>query len=154
MGMDIIKAGERHFETVRFITRQTIREIYPHYYPEGAVAFFLAHHSDPNILRDIQAGCVFLLLDQMERAVGTVTIRESGIYRLFVLPECQGMGYGRALLDFAEKRILGQYREISLDASLPAKPIYRKRGYAETEFHSIRTENGDFLCYDVMQKKA
>ena len=23
----------------------------------------------------------------------------------------------------------------------------------EIEFHSIGTENGDFLCYDVMEKK-
>ena len=38
-------------------------------------------------------------------------------------------------------------------ASLPAKPIYKKRGYRETEYHTVQTENGDFLCYDVMEMK-
>ena len=40
-----------------------------------------------------------------------------------------------------------------IDASLPAKPIYKKRGYRETEYHTIRTRKGDFLCYDVMEMK-
>lgn len=42
--------------------------------------------------------------------------------------------------------------EIVLDASLPAKRIYRKRGYVDWAYHTIQTENGDFLCYDVMRK--
>ena len=40
--------------------------------------------------------------------------------------------------------------EIVLDASLPAKRIYRKRGYVDAEYHTIQTDSGDFLCYDVM----
>lgn len=39
--------------TVRNITHNTIREIYVHYYPKGAVEFFLAHHNDAAICRDI-----------------------------------------------------------------------------------------------------
>ena len=37
------------------------------------------------------------------------------------------------------------------ESSLPAKQIYLKRGYKETEYNLIKTENGDFLCYDVMR---
>lgn len=47
------------------------------------------------------------------------------------------------LLDFAERKIAENYDEIVLDASLPAKMIYRKRGYIETEGHAICTDNGD-----------
>lgn len=75
------------------------------------------------------------------------------VYRLFALPGYQGKGYGRALLDFAEEEILARESSVRIDASFPARGIYLKRGYREIEFHSIGTENGDFLCYDVMEKK-
>lgn len=29
-----------------------------------------------------------------------------------------------------------------------------KLGYAETEYHTLKTESGEFLCYDVMTKSA
>ena len=86
-------------------------------------------------------------------AAGTVTISGNEILRLFVLPEYQHRGYGKALLDFAENKILKGFQTVIIDASLPAKPIYKKRGYREMEYHMIQTENGDFLCYDVMEMK-
>lgn len=43
------------------------------------------------------------------------------ICRLFVLPAYQGVGYGREMLDFAEKIISAWYSKVVLDASLPAK---------------------------------
>ncbi|MBO4461016.1 MAG: GNAT family N-acetyltransferase, partial [Clostridiales bacterium] len=64
---------------------------------------------------------------------------------------CQHKGYGRTLLDFAEKEILKNYSFVEMDASLPAKRIYRKRGYKETEYNTVKTDNGDYLCYDVMR---
>ena len=147
--MKIIQAAADDFETIKQITQTTIRAIYPRYYPAGAVDFFCRHHSDKNISTDIASGKVYLLCDD-ETIVGTVTISENGINRLFVLPQYQHRGYGRALLDFAEQKILTQYDTVRIDASFPAKQIYRKRGYRETEYHTIRTENGDCLCYDVM----
>lgn len=148
--MKIIQAIAGDFETVRQITQETIRAVYPRYYPAGAVDFFCRHHSDESIRADIASGKVYLLFDD-ETAIGTVTVSGNGINRLFVLPQYQHKGYGRALLDFAEQEILLQYDTVRIDASLPAKQIYRKRGYREIEYHMIRTENGDYLCYDVME---
>ena len=152
---DIRKAllNESTVQIVRRITRETIQAIYPHYYPNGAVDFFLSHHKDANIRLDIKSGSVYLLFDDEERAIGTVTIKANEICRLFVLPQHQKKGHGRSLMEFAEYAIFSQYDRCTLDASLPAKAIYRKRGYQETEFHVIQTGSGDFLCYDVMQKK-
>ena len=145
----MIQASADDFETVRQITQETIRAVYPAYYPAGAVDFFCRHHSDESIRADITSGKVYLLRND-ETVVGTVTISGNGINRLFVLPQHQHRGYGRALLDFAEQKILLQYDTVRIDASVPAKQIYLKRGYRETEYHVIRTENGDCLCYDVM----
>ena len=149
----IIRAAVQDSQAVHSITVQTICAVYPHYYPAGAVEFFIAHHSDERIAADIASGIVYLLV-KGETPVGTVTIRGNEICRLFVLPEYQGKGYGRILLDFAETAILAQHPQIVLDASLPAKSIYLRRGYVPGEFHTIETSNGDKLCYDILTKKG
>ena len=151
--MSIKQAYKEDLQVVKYITIETINQIYPHYYPKGAVEFFVEHHNDTNILSDIEAGKVFLCVNEEGQPVGTVSIKENDICRLFVLPEYQGKGYGRKLLDFAENEITKKYEEIMIDASLPAKRIYLKRGYREKESHIITANYGDFLCYDIMVKR-
>lgn len=151
--MMITPAMPSDFDAVKEITHQTIRAVYPHYYPAGAVQYFLRHHSDEAIRQDLACGAVYLCRDAAQNAVGTVTVTENEIGRLFVLQQYQGMGYGRALLDFAERVIAGRFHEIVLSASLSAKGIYLKRGYREISYHQIQTDGGDLLCYDLMQKK-
>lgn len=152
--MELRYATGKDKELIEFITRKTIEDIYPHYYARGAVDFFLSHHSSERILEDIQAQRVVLLYTDSQEAVGTVTIKNNEICRLFVLPQYQKNGYGKKLIEFAEEVISRQYDMIQLAASLPAKAIYLHRGYVEVESHVIPTDNGDYLCYDVMQKPA
>ena len=147
--MKILLADRNNLEDVRNITQTTIRAIYPKYYPSGAVDFFSKHHSDEHIRDDISTGKVYILNDG-DAIVGTVTISEDSINRLFVIPECQHKGYGKSLLDFAEKKILESFDHVQIDASFPAKRIYKLRGYKEIGYNMIETENGDYLCYDVM----
>lgn len=143
---DLTKAS-----AVRQITQETIAAVYPHYYPAGAVAFFQALHSAERIAGDIAAEKVYLLKAR-GTYVGTVTINANEINRLFVLPRYQKLGYGRCLLDFAEEKISLEFDRVVLAASLPAKRMYQIRGYTQTEYHVIETENGDMLCYDMMSK--
>ena len=149
--MNIRIANEFDFEYVKRITQTTIKAVYPKYYPNGAVQFFCDHHSDEKILEDIKANRVYLIENE-ENEVGTVTICGNEINRLFVLTKYQHMGYGRALMDFAEKMISKETDTVVLDASLPAKKIYLLRGYKETAYNIIKTDNGDYLCFDVMER--
>ena len=103
------------------------------------------------IVSDISNENVYLL-NVDGKTVGTVTVAENHICRLFVLPECQHQGFGKALMDFAEEKIFSSFDTIELDASFPAKRIYLKRGYTEIEYNVIDAANGDHLCYDVMRK--
>ena len=73
------------------LVRETIKAVYPKYYPAGAVEFFLAHHKPEKIASDIEAGKVYVIL-QDGIIVGTVTIDGNGIERLFVKPSKQGNG--------------------------------------------------------------
>ena len=150
--MTILPAASHQLGIVEAITRQTIAEVYPHYYPAGAVAFFQAHHSRENIRRDVEAGRVFLAMDG-DAAIGTVTLHENEIGRLFVLPLHQGRGAGRLLMQFAEAQIFAEYDQVVLHASLPARRMYRRNGYVEVAYHIIETANGDYLCFDEMRKQ-
>ncbi|WP_029319683.1 GNAT family N-acetyltransferase [Butyrivibrio sp. AE3004] len=145
-------AKEKDFDSVKNITQTTIRSVYPKYYPSGAVQFFSDHHSDDRIRADIVAGIVFQI-EVDGNAIGTVTVADNEINRLFVLPDYQHKGYGRELMKFAEEMISKEHENIILDASLPAKQIYLKRGYVATKYNMIKTENGDYLCFDVMEKQ-
>lgn len=150
--MSIRKAAPADLETIKRISAETISGVYPHYYPKGAVEFFLEHHNESRIAEDIARGRVFLCDDGERHTVGTVTIKDNEICRLFVLPEYRGKGFGREMMDFAEKKIFGEYGGIRLDASLPAKAIYLKRGYVIEASETISAKYGDFLCYDIMTK--
>ncbi len=151
--MNIRQAGSADLDVVKRIASETIHAIYPHYYPTGAVDYFLSYHNEGNIISDINLSRVFLL-ENKGKAIGTVTIKDNEICRLFVLPTFQRHGYGRELIDYSEQLIAKDHRKIKLDASFPAKTIYLNRGYRETGSYSILTENGDCLCYDVMEKQV
>lgn len=148
--MELIKARQEHFSIVKNIVNNTINHIYPNYYPEGAVEFFLSHHSDENIKNAIERKEVYLLLEK-NNFIGTGSIKENEICRLFVLPQYQGQGYGTKIMDTLEKLLFESFDEVKLDASFPAYDMYIKRGYIPTAYNKILTEKGHYLCYHVMK---
>lgn len=151
--MEIRQAKKSDLDSVYGIVQTTIKAIYPHYYPMGAVDFFIAHHSTENIASDIDDNIVSIAFSE-GKPIGTVTVKNDNINRLFVLPEEQGKGFGSQLLHFAESKIAKKYGTARLDSSLPAKQIYLKKGYMVIDSRSIRTEGEDFLCYDIMIKRV
>ncbi len=147
----IIQAKPEDLQTVSDIVQTTIAEVYPHYYPAGAVQFFQEHHSRAHIEKDLADGAVYLLYDG-EFPLATLTINDNEINRLFVLPEQQGRGHGTKLMEFAEAKIAAQYPEAVLCSSFAAQELYMKRGYTVDRYWKIPCENGDFLCYYTMKK--
>lgn len=147
----ILKAAEKDLDMVVNITHTTISGIYSRYYAMGVVDFFLKHHNRQNILADIENGIVWML-EADNCLVGTVTVKENTVNRLFVLPEYQSRGFGSQLMDFAEKKIAESFDRIYIDSSLAAKEMYLKRGYKEKQTCKIIANNGDILVYDEMEK--
>lgn len=148
----IRNAERKDLERVLYIVHKTIADVYPAYYPTGVVEFFIQHHSNNAIKDDIEKKRVFVLVIDDE-IIGTVTIKEDSINRLFVLPNLQGKGFGGILMDFAEQFAFENYKVVQVDASFSAKAMYLKRGYIDVEYHCIKTDSGQFLCYDVMKKE-
>lgn len=149
--MVLVKAENEHKALVVQMVEETIQAVYPHYYPRGAVDYFLQCHSEKQIQRAIEKEQVFLLFVKGE-PVGTGSVCGQEIGCFFILPRFQGSGYGTYLLNALEDRILGWKQKAELSASLPAYDWYLKRGYEPISYHKILTKNGDYLCYYQMQK--
>lgn len=139
-------------EQVSAIVRETIQKVYPHYYPSGAVQFFLDLHSEARIKEVMSYEEIYLAMVQ-ENIIGTGSIRKNEICRLFILPEYQGKGYGSRLMDLLEAWIFENYPKVHIDASFPAESMYLRRGYQIISYEKMETENGDFLCYHTMEKE-
>lgn len=150
--MKITKAEPKDYEAVMEIVHATIKTIYPNYYPQEVVDFFLEFHSEESIKKDIEREYVYLLTDG-QHLVGTASLEGGYIGRVYVLPEQQGKGYGKALMNHLEHMVSVLHHISYVDASLPAYEFYLGLGYHPSEYHRFEVDNGRVLCYYVMEKE-
>ena len=78
---------------------------------------------------------LFMLLDA--RPVGIVSVKESLIEDLYVLPEKQNKGFGSALLEFACAKCAGTPTLWILENNVNAARLYRRMGFTETGRRNI-----------------
>ena len=149
--MAICLAHNDQAEIVKEIVDQTIRAVYPKYYPEEVVQFFLDWHSLPHIEKDVTEGRVWFVL-QDGKIVGTGTIDGNTITRVYVLPDRQGTGAGSAMMEHLEQEIFKTYDTVEIESSLPAVRFYIRRHYVPFEHMEHQAPNGKILPYDVMRK--
>jgi len=135
--MKFIKADFKDVEVIHSIVHSTIKEVYPKYYPEGVVDFFLTHHSLENIKKAVNIEFI-LLIECDGEIVGTGAIYENQIKRMFVLPEFQGKGYGSMLLDRLEQQAANKVMPMLCWILLCLRTVFTKKG----------------LCSDRIQKNC
>lgn len=150
--MKYIRATLSDTELIYDLVQETIRTIYPKYYPNEVVDFFCNHHCKENIEQDIKAGHVGSLIVN-ENIVGTGSYKENHITRVYVKPEYQGRGYGSYIMQYLEDEIAKKHDKSCLDASLPASSMYEHRGYETIHHDKWECENGVILVYEIMEKK-
>lgn len=102
MNIEYRKATLEEAERVCYIVQHTKAEIYPDYYTKAVVDFFGRLHSIDNIVKDIEAGRISVLIKDGE-IIGTGSHTDNHITRVYVLPEFQGQGYGSRIMDDLEK---------------------------------------------------
>jgi len=149
--MEYIKATEKDTEQIFMIVQDTIRTIYPKYYPKEVVDFFCELHCKENIYKDIKNGSVGVLKND-NMFVGTGCYEGNHITRVYVKPEYQNKGYGSYIMQCLENEISLKYDTVYLDASLPASRLYETRGYQTVKHERWNVENGRILVYEVMVK--
>lgn len=138
------------------LVQETIREVYPLYYPEAVVRFFSELHCLAAVSADIDEGCV-VVAEADGAIVGTGTLDGSHVTRVFVSPVSQGRGVGTLLLGELEAQAATVSGTTVLDSSLPAARFYEHRGYAvrSHEEYEVRGDDGGVeavLVYAVMEK--
>ena len=152
--MEIKNYTESYFSIIFDIVHKTIEEIYPKYYPRSAVDFFHYHHSKEKMEKQLPNEVTMILSDE-KKIIGTGSLFENEIKRFFILPECQGKGYGKILLNELEKNIdKNKYDKYVLDSSLGAVEFYRKNGYSFKEYKTIDLSDDNYLCYLEMYKNV
>lgn len=149
--MKYVNATNDLIESVCNLVQDTIKTVYPKYYPLEVVDFFCELHSKENITNDILSENLYVLYDN-DILVGTGSFRENHITRVYVSPEHQGRGYGTYIINQLEKSIKGSFDVAVLDASLPAVMLYEKLGYKTIKHNKYPVKNNAVLIYEVMVK--
>lgn len=148
----IQKAQKEEAIIISHLINTRIKEMYSKYYPEEVVSFFLDLHQLSNIEKDISEAKIFVIRYE-EMIVGTGTIEENHISRIYVLPQYQSIGIWSMLMNYLEKEIIKNYGSVEVNVFLPSVEFYRKRNYVHKMQVDCPVANGKILSYEVMQKK-
>lgn len=149
--MDYIKATSNDISRIFALVQNTIKTVYPKYYPKKVVEFFCKLHNKENIIADIENGYVYILLYD-NRLIGTGTHKGNHITSVFVLPEYQRQGHGGYIMRQLEKEIEMTDTAVYLDASLAACILYEHRGYKTVKHEQIVVDD-EILIYEKMKKE-
>jgi GNAT superfamily N-acetyltransferase len=137
---------------VRTLIYKTIDTCYPDYYCVEAVEFFKDWHNDQKILKNAKEGYT-LVIEKDSQIIGTGTIADDEIMRVFVDPVFQKQGLGKIIMRELERRAVSAGAGVvKLDASLPSKKFYELLGYVVLEETFVELENNKRLDYYKMEK--
>lgn len=150
--MEFILAKKQDMERVYELVQETIKVVYPKYYLQEIVDMFCEYHSRENIMKDIEAGNVFILSEN-DDIIGTGTRNENHITRVYVSPKFQKKGYGTFIMNRLEEMIKEQYDDAYIEASLPACRLYAHLGYQTVDHGIWECKNGVIQVYEIMKKQ-
>ena len=144
------KMGKDDINEVRGLICRTIDISYDQAYSPQAIVFFKEYHGLDSIKRDAGQGTTLVaFVDQ--KIVGTGTLLDGEIKRVFVDPEFQGRGIGRELMLSLIAEARGQeLRSVSLDASLVSRGMYEHLGFRFVRNGRHDLGNGLALDYYLM----
>lgn len=139
-------------EGLQQLIYQTIDAAYTNVYEPNAIQYFKDYHSGIQILADAKLGQT-VVMDLNGQIIGTGTICEQNICRVFISPAFQGQGFGRRVMEILEKKalLMGLHR-LHLDASLPSQSFYQHLGYQTREERFIQVSDDERLDYFYMEK--
>jgi N-acetylglutamate synthase-like GNAT family acetyltransferase len=151
-GIRIRRFRRSDLPAVKELIDNTIDDCYSADYPKEAVQYFKQYHCGENILKGAAKGWT-IVLEKNNRVIGTGTIIDNHIMRVFVNPKFQKQGLGKLIMNKLEdKAISSEVNKVKLDASLPSKTFYDTLGYKTREKTYVKLENNKKLHYYKMNK--
>ncbi len=118
-------------------------------YPLRAVRFFKEHHSEEKISGRCAAGEILILASEQDGSIlATGALVDAQIIGVFVHPDHQRQGHGKAIMAELEKMARAKaLRRITLSISLPSRKFYEHCGYEVLEECAIDVGAGERLRY-------
>jgi GNAT superfamily N-acetyltransferase len=146
------KFSKADLAMVKSLIDRTIDHCYSGIYRPEAIRFFKDWHDNGKILKNTKEGYT-LVVEKDGRIIGTGTIVEDEIVRVFVDPAYQKLGFGKLLMQKLEEKALANSVEVvKLDASIPSKKFYDSLGYATLEKTFRELDDDQRLDYYKMEK--
>ncbi|MCR9220469.1 MAG: GNAT family N-acetyltransferase [Alphaproteobacteria bacterium] len=134
-------------ERIRALIHRTIDRSYGAVYPPRALPFFKRFHDAETIRTRASSGLV-LVLEEDGRPTGTGALVEGEILGVFVDPDRQGGGRGRALMRALEGEAVRQGRDAcTLSISLPSRRFYERLGYRTLDERTRDLGDGQVLRF-------
>lgn len=131
------------------LVHNTIDTSYRDFYPPRAVEFFKQFHSEDKILNRSRLGTI-LVMEEGGKLVATGSMVDGIIFAVFVNPQLQKGGRGKALMRRLEIAAHDAgATESNLDISLPSRQFYESIGYVVTE--EISRDLGEGQCLKFWQ---
>lgn len=138
---------------LRRLIHETIDASYTQVYPPRAVQFFKEFHSERKILARRRAGTV-LVIEEDDELTATGSIVNGEIFAVFVHPEFQRGGRGRALMEVLEDEARSRgVTDSELSVSLPSLNFYLGLGYELAEERSRDVGEGQRLNFWKAKKR-
>lgn len=134
--MEIRPFKAENAEEVALVIAETLRESNSKDYTADYIENCIASHSAEVILKRATAGHMYVTCDR-SRIIGCGEIAsywgsltESVLLTIFVLPDYQGKGIGRRIIEMLERdEYFLRTKRIEIPASKTAVPFYKKMGY-------------------------
>lgn len=132
----------------------TINTSYSGVYPPRAVCFFKEYHSKKKIIERSTIGEILVLISERNASIlATGSLVNSEIVGVFVHPDHQRQGHGKALMDELEKNASAKgLSEVNLSVSLPSRVFYEHLGYDILDERALDVGEGECLKYWLGKK--
>ena len=134
--MTIRKFDPADAQAVSNVITTTIRISNTQDYPPELMEELIRHQQPADVLQRA-SWTHFYVAEDDEKIIGCGAIGpywgkedESSLFTIFVLPECQGKGVGRKIVETLEQDEYAlRAKRIEIPASITGLPFYRKMGY-------------------------
>lgn len=150
--MEIKEFNESDLEPVYNLIQNTIDISYCQVYPREAIEFFKEWHSKERILNDAVAGYTIVTRHNNE-ILGTGTLLDTNIRRVFVSPFNQRTGIGKQIVyNLENKATVEKLLSVELEASLVSKQFWESFGFFVEREDFVTVRNDRKLHYFKMVK--
>jgi putative acetyltransferase len=148
----IRKIKKKDLQAVYLLVQKTIEISYSDVYPFEAIELFKEYHSKENITKDANTG-YSIIVEFKGSIVGTGTLLETNIRRVFVSPFYQNQGIGKLISkEIGRQALADKVSILDLSSSLVARRFWESMGFRLQAEDFIPASNGQRLIFYKMDK--